>query len=128
MFVEVGPPCRNWPVKGRKRCKFHGGLSTGPVTSEGKARVVAAMVEGRRRWVERMKAEGKPLPGGAKPGVTPPAIIARRRAKAMKREAERLAAMTPAERFVEDHNAALVAGLRALDAIEARLRVYGGSG
>jgi hypothetical protein len=29
--------------------------------------------------------------------------------------------MTPAERFVEDHDAALVAGLKALNAIEARL-------
>jgi hypothetical protein len=46
----------------------------------------------------------------------------------MKREAKRLAAMTPAERFVEDHNAALAAGLEALDAIEARLRRYCGSG
>ena len=128
MFVAVGPPCRNWPAKGRKRCKLHGGLSTGPVSSEGKARVVAAMVEGRRRWVDRMLAEGRRLPGGAKPGITPPAVIARRRAKAMKREAKRLAAMTPAERFVEDHNAALAAGLEALDAIEARLRRYCGSG
>jgi hypothetical protein len=60
--------CRNWAVRGRTRCKFHGGLSTGPKTPEGKARVVAAMVEGRRRWVERMKAEGRKFPGGRKRG------------------------------------------------------------
>ena len=66
--------CRNWPVPGKTRCRFHGGLSTGPRTSEGKARAVSAMVEGRRRWVERMKAEGKKFPGGRKAGtrwVTP---------------------------------------------------------
>jgi hypothetical protein len=43
-------------------------MSTGPKTPEGKARVVAAMVEGRRRWVEKMKAEGRKFPGGRKPG------------------------------------------------------------
>ena len=31
------------------RCWVHGGASTGPRTPEGKARIVAAMVEGRRK-------------------------------------------------------------------------------
>jgi len=39
-----------------------------PETSEGTARVVAAMVAGRHRWVERMKAEGCKFPCGRKPG------------------------------------------------------------
>jgi hypothetical protein len=43
-------------------------MSTGPKTLEGKARVVAAMVAGRYRWVERMKAEGRKFPCGRKPG------------------------------------------------------------
>jgi hypothetical protein len=60
--------CRNWAVPGKSRCRFHGGMSTGPKTPEGKARVVAAMVEGRRRWVAKMKAEGRKFPGGRKPG------------------------------------------------------------
>ena len=60
--------CRNWAVRGRKRCRLHGGLSTGPKTSDGKARSVAAMVEGRRRLLERLKAEGKPVPWGRKKG------------------------------------------------------------
>ena len=60
--------CRNWAVRGRTRCKFHGGLSTGPKTPEGKARVIAAMIAGRRRWAERMKAEGRKFPGGRKLG------------------------------------------------------------
>ena len=41
---------------------------------EGKAQQIAATVEGRRRWVERMKAEGKKFPGGRKSGpewITP---------------------------------------------------------
>lgn len=32
------------------RCKLHGGLSTGPRTVEGKARSLAAMQAGYRRW------------------------------------------------------------------------------
>ena len=43
-------------------------MSTGPKTPEGKARVVAAMVAGRRLWVERMKAEGRKFPCGRRPG------------------------------------------------------------
>jgi hypothetical protein len=46
-------------------------MSTGPKTPEGKARVVAAMVAGRHRWVERMKAEGRKFPCGRKPGYRP---------------------------------------------------------
>jgi hypothetical protein len=61
--------CRLRPVPGKSRCRFHGGLSTGPKTQEGKAVVVAAMVEGRKRWIERMKAEGKKFPTGRKPKI-----------------------------------------------------------
>src|SRR5712671_810692 len=60
--------CRRWPVKGKKRCRLHGGLSTGAKTPEGKARVLAALSEGRRRWIEQMKAEGKKFPWGRKSG------------------------------------------------------------
>ena len=47
---------------------MHGGASTGPRTREGKARVVAAMVEGRRKWVERRRAEGRRFTAGRKGG------------------------------------------------------------
>ena len=50
------------------RCWVHGGASTGPRTPEGKARVVAAMVEGRRKWVARRRAEGEKFPAGRKRG------------------------------------------------------------
>ena len=42
-----GQPCRNKSEPGRKRCKFHGGNSTGPKTAQGKARIAEAQ---RRRW------------------------------------------------------------------------------
>jgi hypothetical protein len=68
--------CRRWPVKGKKRCRLHGGLSTGAKTPEGKARVLAALSEGRRRWIAQMKAEGKKFPWGRKAGYewTTPAM------------------------------------------------------
>jgi hypothetical protein len=45
-----GEPCRVTIVPGKRRCRFHGGLSTGPKTIEGKARIAAAQ---RRRWALR---------------------------------------------------------------------------
>jgi hypothetical protein len=55
-------------VKGKKRCRLHGGLSTGAKTPEGQARALAARLEGRRRWIAQMKAEGKKFPWGRKAG------------------------------------------------------------
>ena len=84
--VPRGPFCKGWAME-NGRCWVHGGASTGPRTPEGKARVVAAMVEGRRKWVERRRAEGKKFPAGRKRGerwVTEPM---RERARA---EAHRL--------------------------------------
>jgi len=45
--TRKGHPCRNKSEPGRRRCKFHGGLSTGPKTPEGKARIAEAQ---RARW------------------------------------------------------------------------------
>lgn len=61
--------CKNWPTDGlHGRCYLHGGKSTGPRTPEGLARTLAAMTEGRRRWIERMQDEGKKIPSGRKAG------------------------------------------------------------
>ena len=60
--------CWRWPVKGKKRCRLHGGLSTGARTPEGKAKVLSVLTEGRRRWIAQMKAEGKKFPWGRKAG------------------------------------------------------------
>ena len=65
--VSRGLFCKGWAME-NGRCWVHGGASTGPRTPEGKARVVAAMVEGRRKWVERRRAEGKKFPAGRKRG------------------------------------------------------------
>jgi hypothetical protein len=51
------------------RCRFHCGLATGPRSPEGKAKVVAAMVAGRRAWVERVHAEGGTFKSGRKTGA-----------------------------------------------------------
>jgi hypothetical protein len=67
-YLRSSSWCRNWPVRGKKRCRLHGGFSTGPRTPEGKARTIAAMVDGRRRLLEKLKAEGKPVPWGRKRG------------------------------------------------------------
>lgn len=38
---RFGKPCANYPLKGKVRCRFHGGASTGPRTPEGLARSAA---------------------------------------------------------------------------------------
>jgi hypothetical protein len=42
-----GNPCSVRVEPGKRRCRFHGGLSTGPKTSAGRARIAEAQ---RRRW------------------------------------------------------------------------------
>jgi hypothetical protein len=37
--TRLGSPCQCKPVEGKRRCKLHGGLSTGPKTQEGRARI-----------------------------------------------------------------------------------------
>ena len=54
-----GGACQNPAIKGRARCKLHGGKSTGPRTEEGKARSIAAHTKHGRRskaHVEKVKA------------------------------------------------------------------------
>ena len=46
-LTRRGTPCRAFSEPGRRRCRFHGGRSTGPRTPEGKARIAEAQ---RRRW------------------------------------------------------------------------------
>ena len=84
--------------------------------------MVAAMVEGRRRWVERMKAEGRKFPGGRKAGadwVTP-----KMRARAP------LAMPRPVVRNVDASQAAAIDELKrearhALSILEERFRRTG---
>jgi hypothetical protein len=79
--------CKKWAVRGKKRCRLHGGLSTGPRTPEGKARTIAAMVAGRRRLLEKLKAEGMPVPWGRKRGGVNRSAAERELARATKQHA-----------------------------------------
>ena len=47
--TRSGSLCQKPPVKGKSRCRLHGGLSTGPRTPEGKARCVASHYKHGRR-------------------------------------------------------------------------------
>jgi hypothetical protein len=84
--------CRRWPVPGKERCRQHGGRSTGPLTDDGKARSLAAMREGRQRWLDDMRAkkvagEIERFPGGRKSGArwVTPAMRAQREIEAIRR-------------------------------------------
>lgn len=44
-----GQPCQAKSEPGKRRCRFHGGRSTGPRTDEGKARALANLNKGRVR-------------------------------------------------------------------------------
>ena len=46
--------CRNRVVPGKKRCRLHGGLSTGPKADEGKARIAEVQ---RKRWAAFRKSK-----------------------------------------------------------------------
>mgnify|MGYP004160997863 CR=1 FL=1 len=57
--TRKGTPCQNPVVTNRNRCRMHGGKSTGPKTSAGRARSIAAHTKHGRRskaHVARIKA------------------------------------------------------------------------
>ena len=45
--TRAGTPCKAPCLIDKHRCRMHGGLSTGPKTTEGRARIAAAQ---RKRW------------------------------------------------------------------------------
>ena len=53
--TRSGAPCRSVPLTGKKRCRMHGGGSTGPRTPEGRRKVGDAA---RARYVTEALAEG----------------------------------------------------------------------
>lgn len=54
--TRKGTPCRNKSEPGKRRCKFHGGRSTGPRTTEGKAAISEAQRARWARWREERAA------------------------------------------------------------------------
>ena len=68
--TRSGTSCQNIPINGKKRCRLHGGLSTGPRSAEGKARIAAshykhgkrskAFTEMRKKiWAELREVEAR---------------------------------------------------------------------
>ena len=56
--TRAGRPCRMRVEFGKARCRLHGGLSTGPKTDTGRARIAEAQ---RRRWrAYRERRKGAP--------------------------------------------------------------------
>ena len=51
-----GTACRRRPLRGKRRCRLHGGLSTGPRTVEGRARIAEAQRERWRRFHLKVQA------------------------------------------------------------------------
>ncbi len=56
-MTRQGTPCRRRPLKDKRRCRLHGGLSTGPRTAEGRARIAEAL---RARWSRQRPREVVP--------------------------------------------------------------------
>ena len=57
--TRSGALCRKYPMKRKRRCRLHGGLSTGPRTAEGRARIAAAQFKHGRyvNWRARRAKE-----------------------------------------------------------------------
>jgi len=51
-----GQRCRSKKLHRGKKCRFHGGLSTGARTPEGKQKAIAAMREGYKLWLIKKRA------------------------------------------------------------------------
>ena len=59
--TRKGTPCRIRQVfeckNGNLRCRYHGGLSTGPKTKKGRERALKAMRDGWKRWRAAIKVQ-----------------------------------------------------------------------
>lgn len=56
---KTGERCRSKSLHRGGKCKFHGGLSTGARTPEGKARAIAAMQKGKAKWLSEQYAQAR---------------------------------------------------------------------
>lgn len=60
--------CNRYPLPGKRRCRWHGGLSTGPKTAEGKAIAARNGAKAARKMLGELHARGSP------PGATAPLV------------------------------------------------------
>jgi hypothetical protein len=56
--TRTGEPCKRKPELGKRRCRNHGGCSTGARTPEGRARALAALELGRK--TQRLRRSAAP--------------------------------------------------------------------
>ena len=64
--TRKGTPCRCKPLPGKRRCKFHGGMSTGPKTPGGRERIAEAQ---RRRWAAYRRQLRRAIRGDVRTGA-----------------------------------------------------------
>ena len=57
--TRSGMPCEKFPLVNKRRCRLHGGLSTGPKTEAGRAAIAAAHYKHGRyvNWREKRAKE-----------------------------------------------------------------------
>ena len=57
--TRSGKPCEKFPLASKRRCRLHGGLSTGPKTEAGRAAIAAAHYKHGRyvNWREKRAKE-----------------------------------------------------------------------
>jgi len=57
--TRSGAPCAKLPMVGKRRCRLHGGLSTGPKTPAGRAAISAANTKHGhyKNWREKQAKE-----------------------------------------------------------------------
>ena len=56
--TRSGEPCKKAAMKGRARCRNHGGCATGPRTEEGRARIAAVQLK-HGRLTKEARAEAR---------------------------------------------------------------------
>ena len=57
--TRKGTACQKPPLRGKTRCRLHGGKSTGPKTAEGRARIAQAHLKHGRRSKKFVEARAK---------------------------------------------------------------------
>jgi hypothetical protein len=53
--TRFGGLCAKFPIAGKRRCRLHGGMSTGPKTDEGKQRIANAQLKQGSSQLSRIK-------------------------------------------------------------------------
>jgi hypothetical protein len=82
-----GTPCQSVAIRPNGRCKWHGALSTGPKTEEGKQRCR----EATKRYLEAWRAAGSPVRHHKKTPEGKANIAAAARRRGLRQRYERLA-------------------------------------